>query len=169
MAGLGPSSSQLGVVGFLAQKAVDADELGEFLGLFERDVNLLAGKRFDQIIKRAVFHAVHGGFNGAEPGDHHHQRFLRAELDGLQQVGAVAVRQPDIQEDQIEVVPVQILLRLGNGLDGGDVITPVAQLLFEVSADDGVVLQHNDFFDGHKSRVVAAVKVGNEMGWRSGA
>ena len=51
---------------------------------------------------------------------------------------------------------------------GGDVIAPLAQLLFQVFADDRVVLENDDFFNRHggaeSGSALAAVKFGDKMG-----
>src|SRR6185312_3200910 len=77
----------------LAEETVDAKQLRELFRFAQREFDLLVGKGFDDVIERAVLHAFHGGFNTAEARGHDDERFLRALLNRLEQIGAVAIGQ----------------------------------------------------------------------------
>ena len=89
----------------VAKVGVDLEELGEVVGLLEGDLQLIGGEGLEQVIERAVAHAVHRGFNGAEAGDHDNQRFLGLGLQFAEQVGAFAIGEADIEENEVEGVP----------------------------------------------------------------
>lgn len=152
------------VVGFLAQEVVDLDELGKFLRLAERDFDLLGGKRLDEVIKRTVLHALHGGFHGAEAGHDDGERALRAHLQFLEQLDAVAVRQPHVHENQIKVVAAERIAGDGQGRGGDDIKLLAAEKILQVGADNRVIFEDYDFLDGHGSgNGVAAVKAGHKI------
>ena len=135
----------LGVV----EVGVDLEELVEILGLLERDLQLVGGERLEHVVEGAVAHAFDGGFDGAEAGDHDDERLFRVGLQFAQEVGAFAVGQAEVQEEEVEGVLGQQFAGAGDGIGGGDVITLLAQQLFQIPADDQVVFQHDDFFNGH--------------------
>src|SRR6185312_877666 len=131
--------------------------------------DLFVGERFDDVVKRAVLHAFHGGFDAAEAGCDDAERFLLALLNRLEQFGAVAIGQTDIEENEIEIVLAEQFGGGGDGGDGGDIVAPAAQALFEVIANDQIVFQNNNFFDGHRSAWdVAFVNVGDVAGLLDG-
>jgi len=133
----------------IAQVLVDLEELGEVLGLLERHLELVRGEGLDEVVERPVAHAIDGGFDGAEAGDDDHERLLGPALEFAQEIGAVAVREPDIDEDEVEVVLGQEFLGGGDRAGGRHVVTALAELLLEILADDQIVLEHHDFLDRH--------------------
>src|ERR1019366_9449635 len=158
----GTATEQFGfaVVRFLAQQGVDLEQLIKFLGLAQLDLDLLHGKRLDEIVKRAVFHALHGGFHGAETGHHHGERFLRAGLKLLEQFNALAVWQPHVHENQVKTVLVEIFARRRQGAGGRDVKPLPPEKILQVGANNGVVFENDDFFDGHGlNRRVPAIQI----------
>ena len=128
---------------------VDLEKLGEFLRLLESDLDLLRRERLDEVIKGPILHAFHGRLDRAEAGGDHHERSLRSELDGFEQVGAFAVGQTDIDEHEVEVVLVEAILGGRQSGDGGDVVAALPKLGLEVLADDEIVFQDDDFLNGH--------------------
>jgi hypothetical protein len=74
---------------------------------------------------------------------------LGAELDRFQQFRAVAIRQANVQEDEVEVVLVEVFLGGGNGGHGRHIVSALAELVFEILADDQIVLEDDDFLDRH--------------------
>ena len=64
-------------------------------------------------------------------------------------MAALGVREADIEENEVESVPGHQVAGAGESLGGGDIVALLAQLLLQVAADDGVVLQNDDFFNGH--------------------
>ena len=139
----------------MAQVLADLDQAREFLRFFERDAYLFGGERLDDIIKRAVPHAIHRGFDRTEPGHNDGQRLLRTRLQFPEQIGPLAVRQAHIQKNQIERVPGEQFLGGGDGARRGDLVAPLPQLLLEVLANDEVILKDDDFFDWHLNGLLA--------------
>src|SRR6185312_9553422 len=105
--------------------------------------DLFVGERFDDVVKRAVLHAFHGGFDAAEAGRDDTKRFLRALLNRLEQFGAVAIGQTDVEENKIEIVFAKQFRGGCDGGDGSDIVAAAAQALFEVVANDQIVFQNN--------------------------
>ena len=70
-------------------------------------------------------------------------------MDGLQQFRAIAVGEADVEENEVEIVLVEVLLGSRDGGGRRDVVAAVAELVFEILADDQIVLQNNDFLDRH--------------------
>src|SRR5262249_28944868 len=138
-----------GFLAVLAEEPVDAEQLGKFLGFFEDYFNLLGGVRLDEVIERAVAHAFDGRFHGTETRADNDQRLLRTQLDGFQQFGAIAVRQPDIEKNEVKVVLVEVFLGVGDGGNGSNIVTALAELVFEIFADDQIVFEDDDFLDRH--------------------
>jgi len=133
----------------VAEILVDLEQLAEILGLLERDFQLVVGKGLEHVIEGAVAHAFDGGFDGTEAGDHDDEGPLGARLKLAQEVGAFAIGQADVHEDEVERVLGEDFMGAGDGAGGGDVIAALAQLVFEVFPDDGVVFENDDFFQGH--------------------
>ena len=134
----------------MAQELVHLHQLAVFLGLLERDGQMLRGKRLGQEGERAVAHALDRHVHRAVARNHHHQRLGRAGIHLLEQVDAVAIGQAHIDDHQIEVIVGQQRLRFGQSARAAHFVAAVAQLGFEGFANDQVVLQHNDFFNRHK-------------------
>ncbi len=111
----GRAFAQQFVAGFVllgvVEVRVDLEELVEVLRLLEGDLQLVGGKGLEHVIEGPVAHALHGRFDRAEAGDHDDQRFLGLGLQFAQQIGAFAVGQADIQEDEVEGVALAISSR----------------------------------------------------------
>ena len=45
-----------------------------FYGIFNDIAKLIRGERFGDVIKRAQFQGLSGGFRGGEPGKYHHDK-----------------------------------------------------------------------------------------------
>ena len=133
----------------VAEIGADFEQLIEVLRLLERDLQLLRRKGLEHVIESPVAHALDGGFDRAEAGDHDDQRFFRVRLQLAQQIGAFAVGQADIQEKEVERVLGQQFAGHGDGPGGGHVVPLLAQHLLKVSTDDQIVFQNNDFLNRH--------------------
>ena len=125
-----------------------AEELATVCGLLQRDFELVV-EGFEHVVERTVAHALDGGLDGAEAGDHDDERLLGARLQFAQQVGAFAIGQADVHEDKVEGVLVHQFVGASDRARGGNVVAPLTQLLLQILADDQVVLKHDDFFNGH--------------------
>ena len=150
----GGALAQKVLAGFLvvpAEILVDLEDLGELLRLPERYLDLFIGERFDEIVKRSVLHALDRGFHAPKAGGHDGQRLLWARLEQLEQVGTVAIREADIEEDDVKVVLGQAILGGGNGRDRGHIIATAPQTVLEVFADNLIVFEDDHFFYGHSS------------------
>jgi hypothetical protein len=139
-----------GVFGVLAEEAVDLDEVGVLGGLLEDEIDLVRGEGFDEVVEGAVAHALDGGLDGAKAGDDDDEGALGAGGDGFEEVGAFAVREADIDEEEVEGIAGEACLGLGEGSDGRDLVAAEAELLFEVLADDEVVFEDEDALEGHE-------------------
>ena len=159
------------VAGFVflgvAEVRIDLEELVKIFRFLQGHLQLIRRKRLEHVIERPVSHAIDGGFNRPMSRHHNHERLLGLRLQFPQQTGAFAIGQANIEENQIEGVASQIVPSASNGVRTGDVVALLAQHLFKVFADDQVVLENDDFFNGHAGcascGTLASIEVGNEM------
>jgi hypothetical protein len=70
-------------------------------------------------------------------------------LEELEQFDALAVGEAHVHEDEVKIIPVEIIMGHCEGGGGGDVKTLTPEIGLQVIPDNRVVFQDDDFFDGH--------------------
>ena len=151
----------------VAEVLVDLDQLVEVLRFLEDHLQLVGGIGLEHVVEGPVAHALHRRFHRAESGDDDDQRLLGMGLQFQQKLRAFAVGQADIQENEVEGVAIHQLAHTREGAAGGHLVTVLAQLLFQVAADNRIVLHYNNLVNRHvgesSRRALAAVEFGDEV------
>ncbi len=125
------------------------EHLRELLGLAQNDFHLFIGKWLEQIIERALGHALHGEIHRAFGAHHHHHRLGRAEVDLFQKLRALAVGQRLVEQHEVEIAFAHKVVGFLDGTAFGDVDAFFAQVLRDLFAEEFLLGDHDDFLDGH--------------------
>ncbi len=70
-------------------------------------------------------------------------------LKFAEQIRAFAVRQADVEKNQVEIILGKQVLCRGDRGRGGDLVAALAQLLLQVLPNDQLIFQDDDFLNGH--------------------
>ncbi len=118
-------------------------------GVLDGQEDLLQGKGLLEKIEGPEFGGLDGGFDGPVARDHHNLRIFFARLDLLQDLEAAHFREPNVQEDEVEVLAFQRLQPRFAGCDGLDREPLVFEDALQGGADARFVIDDQDLFVAH--------------------
>jgi hypothetical protein len=133
----------------MTEVLVDFEELNVVFGFAKCDFKLIEGERLDEVIKCSGTNAFDGGIDGSESADDDDEWFLGTILEVTEEVRAFAVGQADVDDGEVEGVASQGVLGCGKGIDGEDLVTTLAEVLFDSFADNQVIFEDENSFKRH--------------------
>ncbi|GBD29002.1 hypothetical protein HRbin32_00086 [bacterium HR32] len=128
----------------LVQLAVLLPELLVLQGAADLDHQLVLLEGLGDVVEGAVPHRLHGHLQGGVPGDDHHHRARVLPPDLPQDLHAVLLRDPHVQQHQVEL-PGAGLAQARGAVGGGLDLEPLlAQDLAQEVPDVLLVVHHED-------------------------
>ncbi len=118
-------------------------------GVLDGQDDLLQGQGLFQKVEGPQLDGLDGRLHRAVAGDHHHLGMVFQVLDFPQHLQAAHPGQPDVEQDQVEVLLVELLEALLAGLHRQGLVAFVFQDAFQCGADGGFVVDDQDLFSAH--------------------
>ena len=131
-------------------------------GVAEDEEGAVERERFFEEVVGAELGGADGGFDGAVAGDHDDlgragARVCSGAVDFGEDVEAVAVGEPDVEEDGLEVGVAEEGAGFGDGAGGGDGVVLFAEDGFEGLADVGLVVDDEDVVHRERQWLVVSL------------
>ncbi|MCY1521973.1 hypothetical protein D9M68_568120 [compost metagenome] len=126
---------------YLALQCLQArGELAHLQLLGRGHAQLVRAAGLDQVIGRTRLHGVHGGVHRGVRGDYHHPHPGCLDAHLRQHVETVVFAQAQVEEAEIEYLPLQQRLGLGRTGGGGHAVAFVLQAVAEGAQNGGFVI-----------------------------
>ncbi|MCY1513294.1 hypothetical protein D9M68_477840 [compost metagenome] len=119
-------------------------ELAHFQLFGRRHAQLVRAAGFDQVIGGTGLHGVHRRIHRRMRGDDHHTHPGRLHAHLRQYVQAVVLAQAQVEEAQVEHLPLQDRLGLGRAARRGDAVALVLEAVTESAQDGGFVIHQEN-------------------------